>query len=286
MTLFRGKPTGLAVAQLHIEPAMRDENQKRAAGLLAAAAERGADLICLPGAFATGLNFPTLRTDATAADGPVVEFLAERARALGTHIVAGMLLAEGRDVFDAALLVGPAGAVLGWYRRACLWAGEADFVAPGEPADVIDTPVGRIGLLAGHDLRFPEAGRHYVHQGVDIMVCTANVFAPFSHSVRSICRARAADNECAFVFASGAGENRLVGMPYLGCSMIVNGLVQDAASAPDADILAEAPRGAGDVVIDSQIFLRQQRKLREALPFHGDLRSTWTTTYRTACHAG
>ncbi len=285
MTLFRGRPTTLAVAQIHIDPGNRDGNQRRASALLTSAAERGADLVCLPGAFATGLNFPTLRTDATPLDGPVVEFLSERAGTLQVHVVAGVILADGRDVFDAALLVGPSGEVLGCYRRASLWAGEADFVSPGEPTDVIDTPVGRIGLLAGHDLRFPEAGRHHVHQGVEIVVCTANVFAPYSHAVRSICRARAADNECTFVLASGAGENRLVGMAYLGRSMIVDGLVHDADAPADADILAEVAPGAGDEVIVGQVFLRQQRKVRAALPFHDDLASTWSTTHRAVCRA-
>lgn len=286
MTLFRGKETNIAVAQLYIEPSKREENQERASGLLTTAVQRGADLVCLPGAFATGLNFPTLRTDATPLDGPIVEFLLERASTLGVHIAAGMILSDGSDVFDSALLVGPSGTVLGCYRRACIWAGEADFVSPGEPADVIDTPVGRIGLLAGHDLRFPEASRHYVHQAVEIVVCTANVFAPYSHAVRSICRTRAADNECTFVLASGAGENRIVGMPYLGRSMIVDGLVQDASLTTEADILAEVAPGVSNEVIHGRIFLRQQRKVRDALPFHSNLRLTWTTTYQLACHAG
>ncbi len=279
MSLFRGKATTLAVAQLRIEPSERARNQARAAALLGEAAGKGADLVCLPGAFATGVNLPTLRTDATTEDGPVLEFLLERAGALGIHIAAGVLLADGRDVYDAIVLVGPGRKVLTWYRRACLWQGETDFIAPGEPGKVVETPVGRIGLLAGHDLRFPEAGRHYVRQGVDIMICAANVFAPYSHAVRAICRARAADNECTFVLASAAGENRLVGMAYRGRSMIVDGLVRDAALPAEADVLAEVAAGVDDAVITSPIYLRQQRKIRDSLPFHGDLASTWVTTF-------
>jgi predicted amidohydrolase len=280
MTLFKGKATTLAVAQFLIEPGRREENQARVAELLATAAGRGADLVCLPGTFATGLNFPTLRSDATASDGPVVQFLADQAGRHGIHIAAGVLLSEGRDVYDAAVLVGADGATLGWYRRACVWAGESDYVSTGTPGDVVDTSVGRIGLLVGYDLRFPEACRQYLLQGVDVIVCTANLFTDYSHPVRSIARTRAADNECAFVLASGAGENRFVGKSYLGRSMIVDGLVQDAALDPDADVIAEIPSGVREGVIDGQIFLRQQRRAREALPFHGDLASTWTVTHR------
>ena len=62
-------------------------------------------------------------------------------------------------------------------------------------------------------------------------------------------------------------------MNYLGRSMIVNGLVQDAAQQPDSDILAEAARGAKEIVVDADIPLRKQRKIRDGLPFHGDARS-------------
>lgn len=280
MSLFRGPAVTVAAAQMLIEPGRPDDNRARAADLLSIAAEQGADLVCLPASFATGLNFPTLRADATPADGPVVGFLSERARDLGVHIAAGVLLAEGRDVYDAAVLVAPTGEPLGWYRRACVWAGESDHVTPGEPGTVIDTPVGRVGLLVGYDLRFPEATRHYLLQDADLVVCVANLFAPFSHPVRSLCRARAADTECALVFASGAGENRFAGMSYLGRSMIVDGLVQDAGQDPEADVLAEVPPGVRDAVVQAPLHWRQRRKVRDRLPFHDDVRSTWTTTHR------
>ncbi|MFI8895663.1 carbon-nitrogen hydrolase family protein [Streptomyces paradoxus] len=279
MSLFRGARTRLAALQMRIEPGQRDENLARAAKLLSTAREREADLACLPATFATGLNFPTLRTDATAEDGPVVEFLAEQARTLGMHIAAGVLLSSGRDLFDAAVLVGPGGDPLGWYHRACVWAGESEYISTGSPGEVIDTPVGRIGLQVSYDLRFPEASRQYLAQDADLVVCVANLFGPFSHPLRSLCRARAADNECALVFASGVGENRFANMTYVGRSMIVDGLVQDAREDPEADILAEAPPGSQEAVIDADVHWRQRRKVRAGLPFHDDLRSTWTTIH-------
>jgi predicted amidohydrolase len=279
MSLFRGPGTRLAALQMRIEPGQREDNLARAAKLLSTARERESDLACLPATFATGLNFPTLRTDASAEDGPIVQFLAEQARTLGMHIAAGVLLSSGHDVFDAAVLVGPTGEPLGWYRRASVWAGESEYVSTGSPGEVIETPVGRIGLQVSYDLRFPEASRHCLTQDADLVVCVANLFGPFSHPLRSICRARAADNECALVFASGVGENRFANMTYLGHSMIVDGLVQDARQDPEADILAEAGPGTHETVIDAEVHWRQRRKTRAALPFHDDLRSTWTTTH-------
>ena len=225
MSPFRGAATRIAALQMEIQPGNRDENLTVAANLLNQAAARNVDLACLPGTFATGLNLPTIKADATTAEGPVVHFLTEQARAHSMHIVAGVLLREAREIYDAAVLVGPGGDVLGWHRRPSVWVGEADYISQGSPSEVIATSVGRIGLQVSYDLRFPEASRHFVHDDVEILACVANFFAPFSQPVPSICRARAADSECVLVLASSAGSNRFVGMRYLGRSMIVNGLV-------------------------------------------------------------
>ncbi|MFJ7769634.1 carbon-nitrogen hydrolase family protein [Streptomyces sp. NPDC097107] len=278
MSLFRGQGLTLAALQLRTDAGRREENQARAAELLAEAADRGADLACLPATFATGLNFPSIRKDATPLDGPIVEFLADRARNHGMHIAAGVLLAEGRDLFDAAVLVGPGGDVLGLYRRAALWEGERDYLAPGEPLDAVDTPLGRIGLQVSYDLRFPEASRRFLAQETDVVVCVANLFTEFSHHVRTLARARAADNQTALVLASGSGENRFVGMAYLGRSCIVDGLVPGGAE-DDADVLAEIPARTREGVALATIHPRRRRKTSDGLPFRADAAATWRTSY-------
>lgn len=278
MSLFRGQGVTLAAVQMRIDPGRRAENQARAAELLASAAGQGADLVCLPATFATGLNLPSIRADATPLDGPVMGFLAGQARTHGTHIAAGVLLSEGRDIFDAAVLVGPAGDLLGLYRRASLWAGERDYLSAGEPADAVPTPLGRIGLQVSYDLRFPEASRRFLAQGADVIVCVANLFADYSHHVRSLARARAADNATALVLSSSSGENRFVGMPYVGRSCIVDGLVQ-GVTEDDADVLAEIPARSREGVATATLYPRRRKKSSDALPFRADTAATWRTSY-------
>lgn len=278
MSLFRGQGLALAAVQMQIDPGRRAENQARAAELLASAASEGADLACLPATFATGLNFPSIRTDATPLDGPVMQFLASEAQTHGMHIAAGVLLLEDRDIYDAAVLVDPAGQLLGLYRRASLWMGERDYVSAGEPLDAITTPLGRIGLQVSYDLRFPEASSHLLSQDVDVIVCVANLFADFSHHVRSLARARAADNATALVLSSGSGENRFAGMSYLGRSCIVDGLIQ-GVTADDADVLAEVPARSREGVAIATLYPRQRKKASAALPFREDAAATWRTSY-------
>lgn len=278
MSLFRGQGVTLAAVQMQIDPSRREQNQSCAAELLAQSADQGTDLACLPATFATGLNFPSIRTDATHLDGPVMDFLARQAQTHRLHIAAGVLLAEGRDVFDAAVLLGPTGNLLGLYRRASMWAGERDYLSAGEPLDAIDTPLGRVGLQVSYDIRFPEASRHLLAQEVDIIVCVANLFADFSHHVRSLARARAADSTAALVLASSTGENRFAGMSYLGRSCIVDGLTT-GVTADDADILAEVAPRTREGVATATIYPRQRKKAAEGLPFRDDTAATWQTSY-------
>ncbi|MFD4633987.1 carbon-nitrogen hydrolase family protein [Streptomyces sp. NPDC058284] len=278
MSLFRGEGLTLAAVQTRIDPGRREENQARAADLLASAAEQGAGLACLPASFATGVNFPSLRKDATPLDGPVMSFLAEQAQRHTMHIAAGVLLSEGRDIYDTAVLVGPSGDLLCLYRRACLWAGERDYLAAGEPVDAVKTPIGRIGLQVSYDLRFPEASRHFLTQGVDVVVCVAALFADFSHHVRTLARARAADNATALVFSSGSGENRFVGMPYVGRSCIVDGLTQGVTD-DDADVLAEVPARSREGIATATLYPRRRQKTSAGLPFRADTEATWRTSY-------
>lgn len=280
MSFRSGRATRVAALQMESKPGARDENLRVAGSLLESAASQGVLLACLPAAFATGLNLPSIRNDATPSDSPIVEFLSQQAQRLGLHIVAGILLFEGRDVYDAATLVAPSGEVLGWYRRTCTWSGEVDYISTGEPTPAMDSDIGKIGLLVGNDIRFPEASRHYLFDGVDIIVTVANMFAPYSYSVRSICRARAADNECTLVFVNSVGSNRFLMMPYLGRSMIVDGLVWNVAEDPETDVLAEASPRSWEEVIHADIHLKAQRKAREKMPFRVDAQALWTTIHK------
>ncbi|EPH06180.1 hypothetical protein HMPREF1531_00829 [Propionibacterium sp. oral taxon 192 str. F0372] len=280
MSIIRGRKIRLAALQMESRPGSRDENLRTAVAMLRSAAERGVNLACLPAAFATGMNLPSVRQDSTAADGPIAEFLAQQARSLGMYIVAGVLLNEDRDVFDAAALVTPSGEIAGWYRRTCTWAGEADYISTGSVTPAIDTDLGRIGLLVGNDIRYPEASRHYLLDSTDIIVTVANLFAPYSHAVPSIVRARAADNACTIVFCDSVGSNRFLRMPYFGRSMIVDGLVWDAAGASDADVLADAGPESWEALVHAEISLKMQRKTRDKTPFRTDAQTLWKTIHR------
>lgn len=97
--------------------------------------------------------------------------LAEVAARRGTHIVAGIPAIEGRRLINRAVLIGPEG-VIGSYRQ--VHADPALGWGPGgDSFPVFDLPFGRVAMLLGEDLLYPEAGRMVARQGVDLVACPA-----------------------------------------------------------------------------------------------------------------
>ncbi len=88
------------------------------------------------------------------------------AREFGMMVVAGSLLAETDEgvcyrtgVFDAH------GSLLGWQAKLHLTAHEGAMASAGSDLTVFDTEWGRLGVLIGHDLLFPELGRALAYRG-------------------------------------------------------------------------------------------------------------------------
>lgn len=273
MTSIFGATTRIAVVQSQIDEGASEANYAAAIAGMREAAASGAELICLPAAFATGLNLPRIRETAQPLDGPIVQALAREARALRAIIVAGVLERDGGDIYDSVVVVGSGGEMLGRYRRISLWEGERDFISRGSGQSVVATPLGKVGLLVSYDLRFPEACRTYFVQGVDLIVCVANLFTEFGHCVEALCRARAADNTCALAFASAVGSSRLSGMELMGRSLIVDGTLMACDCNRERDILARAERRPQ--LLAAELPTRSIRRAVKKLPYLQDLRASW-----------
>ncbi|HRJ72312.1 MAG TPA: nitrilase-related carbon-nitrogen hydrolase [Terrimicrobiaceae bacterium] len=90
-------------------------------------------------------------------DGPGVQMAATLANQMNAHVVFSLIEKDGTTLYPATMLVGPDGKILGTYRKTHLDAGEGDWAAAGDAFPVFDTAIGRIGMLQGGDVRFPEA---------------------------------------------------------------------------------------------------------------------------------
>ena len=103
---------------------------------------------------------------------------------------------DGR-VYNSAAVVDSTG-VLAVYRKTHLWDKEKLIFTPGAvTAPVVDTPVGRLGILICYDLEFPEMTRSLALRGAELIVVPTNwprEVVPEGERVEEITKAMAAAN--------------------------------------------------------------------------------------------
>ena len=142
-----------------------------------------------------------------------------------------LVLREGEHLFNAALLLGPDGGIMGQYRKIHLFGYQSDerkLLTPGEKPVVVDLPWGKTGITTCYDLRFPELYRLMVDQEPRFFWC--HRLGPWRDWMpgRLFNRARAHEN-LSYLFScncAGSGE----GKAFAGHSMIVD---------PGGEVLAE-----------------------------------------------
>jgi predicted amidohydrolase len=153
-------------------------NPDRAQRAIAEAIAQGAQIIVLPELCNSGYVFDSeaeARAAAAPADGDLLRSWAEEAKRGDAIVVGGFAeLATDGTVYNSCALVDGTG-VRGVYRKVHLWDKESRWFAPGEePAPVIDTAHGLLGLAICYDIEFPELTRGLALQGAELIVLPAN----------------------------------------------------------------------------------------------------------------
>lgn len=164
------------------------------------------------------------------------------AREFGVVLVApSAYLPDPADgvIRNLACVFSPNGELLGSQAKVVLHPEDADIAQPGSTWDVIQTEVGRLGLILGSDVLYPEVGRVLAYQGAEVLISQAACTdAVFYHKIRAGILARMQDNQLYAAASFLVGDNRLSRVrraPYVGKSAIF---------APQE----LTPRGAGVLV--------------------------------------
>jgi N-carbamoylputrescine amidase len=221
----------LRVACIQFEPQIGavDANVARASDLVRAAAADGGRLIVLPELASTGYVFESNAEAASLAepvpDGPTTRAWAALAAELGVHIVAGIAESVGDVLYNAAVIVGPAG-YIGTYRKAHLWHQENVFFRKGDLGfPVFDTALGKVGVAICYDGWFPETFRQLALGGAEI-VCIPTNWVPMPDQpageaamANTLHRAAAHSNGIFIACADRVGVER--GQPFEGQSLII-----------------------------------------------------------------
>ncbi|WP_250609313.1 carbon-nitrogen hydrolase family protein [Frankia sp. AgKG'84/4] len=249
-------------------------NQRRAERHITEAVRQGAHLICLPEAFLTSGNILEVAEVSVPIPGPETGRLCELSQQFGVYLVAG-LLERGDDgkYYSTSVLTGPQGDLIGKYRRVHCHDLESRYLSSGSEYPVFDLEFGRVGLLQGYDINFPEAAREYFRRGVDILACSALIPDMFAYVANMRLPTRTIDAECILAFASGIGTNLYAGFGYMGRSQILADplfLEAERFDFVDGDermVLLEDGEGVGVVHVD----LDRMRQYRHKATLRHDL---------------
>ncbi|MFQ6059235.1 MAG: carbon-nitrogen hydrolase family protein [Anaerolineae bacterium] len=259
----------VAVVQMHPRLADISENLVHMSQLIEEICSRQkTDLVVFPELATTGYECGVRFTElAERVPGPTVNIIAQRAQEFNTHVAFGMVAKEKVEsiLYNAAILVGPDGELIGDYRKVHLRGEERLAFRPGYRYQVFETNFGQVGLLLGWDLAFPETARSLALDGAELLCVLANWEQPHIGEWRSYVLARAYENSIFVAAANRVGEEYTYS--FFGQSMIVG------------------PRGGLHAAVDEEgegygvarIDLDEVRKYREEFQF---LQCRQPSTYR------
>jgi predicted amidohydrolase len=202
-------------------------------------AATAAELIVLPESVTTGFT-PGIDTEqlwdlVSELPGPVLQPFAELAAELGSHLVLGTYERGPQRgvVYNAAVVLSPTGELLGVYRKTHPFGHErADgggWTTPGEDILVVDTSLGRIGVIICFDGDYPELSRITALAGAEV-ICRPSALLRSADIWELTNRARAYDNHV-YVIGSNATGIDPGGVIYFGNSMIVTPIAEVVALA-------------------------------------------------------
>ena len=230
-------------------------NLDKVEAFAAAASRHDARLVVLPEVFLWRGPRGEEVANAESIPGPTTARLADLARRLNIHLVAGSLLEQnGTDhAFNTSILLDPRGEILARYRKLHLFdvdipghvtIRESDTRVSGDDVVTARTELGTIGMTICYDLRFPELYRRLTLAGAEIItVPSAFTFPTGAAHWEVLLRARAIENQVYVIAPDQVGKSP-GGIVDFGNSMIVDPWGQPLARAADREmiILAEIDR--------------------------------------------
>jgi predicted amidohydrolase len=252
----------IAIAQFHPRLNEPQANLDRMGDIIDhIGAAQKVNLIVFPELATTGYECGVKFTElAEQVPGYTIETLGARVARYEAYLAFGMVVKHKVEsvVYDAAILLGPDGALVGQYHKVHLKPEERPIFRGGFRFPVFETNFGLVGVMLGWDLAFPEAARSLALDGAELIVAPANWETQSIEEWQTYLRARALENSM-FV----AGVNR-IGDEY---TYAFGG--ESAVIAPHGETVASVGRDDNDrpkeAYAIAKIDLDDVKKYREEL---------------------
>lgn len=228
------------------------------------AAVNGAELVLFPEVQLTEFFPQYPKRDAKkyeiGMESDVIAAFCDACRANDIMAVPNVYLTENGKAYDASILIGRDGSVIGVQKMVHIAQAdkffEQDYYTPSDDGfKVFDTEFGKIGVVVCFDRHYPESIRTEVLMGADIiLIPTVNTKAEPSEMFEWEIRVQAFQNSVIIAMCNRVGEEGE--MVFSGESLVVGA---------DGDIIAKA--GESEGILYADIDISRSAELRNSRPY-------------------
>jgi predicted amidohydrolase len=147
-----------------------EENRRQMVEHLERTADYKPDFVCFTEvARELGVADDDPAWEGEAVPGETTQAVGKAAKEIGTHVIVGMQERVEDETYNAAVLIGRDGNVIGRYHKMQPTVGEMERgTLPGETAMTFDTDLGKVGMLICFDLKFPEVAASLARNGARV----------------------------------------------------------------------------------------------------------------------
>jgi len=238
-----------AAVQIAVKPNDINYNlEKISFWLKTAVKEHGAELVVFPESittgFAPGMPAEEFYDLLNYIPGPETDQIGALARELKTHAILPIYekSKEKNVIMNSSVLINDEGEIAGIYRKTHPFPterlGGGGWTTPGKEAVVVDTKLGKIGMIICYDGDFPELSRVLAIRGAEIITRPSALLRSFEIWDMTN-KARAYDNHVYIIAVNSVGadaENNY----YFGSSMIISPIAQKLAQARGTEEIISA----------------------------------------------
>lgn len=261
----------IALAQMKNEGSM-ELNLKKSLNLIHEASKKQADLILFPEVQLTEFFPQYQRKDvsnyAVELDSNIVSSFRKACKENQIMVVPNLYLLESGKTFDASVLIGKDGNILGIQKMVHIAQAEMfyeqDYYSPSDEGfKVFDTEFGKIGIVVCFDRHYPESIRTEVLMGADlILIPTVNTKNEPSEMFAWELRVQAFQNSVAIAMCNRVGKEDQ--MTFSGESIVIDANGKTIKQVDDTE-----------QIFYVDLDLEQSKQIRNKRPYTNLRKTEW-----------
>lgn len=212
----------VTIAQLIPKLGDKQHNLELISESMEKAEKERSHLVVFPELFLTGYSIgENLHEMAESEDGPSLDEIKTLCRKHGIYTVMSFPEKDEEDnYYISSALIDHNGKVLGIYRKTHLFDEEKKYFTPGSDLKVIDSPLGKVGMMICFDVEFPEIARALKLKGADFIVIVNANMHPYQEHHHLYVRSRSMENEIPVIICNRLGVEG--NLHFCGDSMVMD----------------------------------------------------------------